>query len=206
MNGFMRHPSLRLVAWVCVVAALQRAHGWWLVGLLALAVAVVGAAGRARWSGLLRRSRVLLLVLAATYLLLTPGEALVAGHPGTHEGAAAAIDQLLRLTLMLGAVGWLLASTPISELLAGIYGLARPSGRAAAADGRGLPERLAIRLALVLRYAESPIARDWRTLLDEVPVDSGGPVTFDFTPLQPRQWLLAGGLVLVTAVFLVGAA
>lgn len=196
MNRSMGHPSLRLVAWVCVIAALQRAHGWWLAGLLPLAVLSAGSAARTRWRGLLRRSRILLLVLAATYVLLTPGVALVAGHPGTQEGALAAADQLLRIVLMLGAVAWLLDSTPINELLAGIYGLARPSGRPP--GGHGLAERFAIRLALVLRYAESPIAKDWRTLLDETIVEASGPVSFDFVPLRPIHWLAAFSLVAAT--------
>lgn len=199
----MGHPSLRLVAWICVVAALQRAHGWWLAALLALAVVIVGSAGRARWGRLLKRSRILLLVLAVTYLLLTPGEALIAGHPGTQEGIVAALDQLLRITLMLGAVAWLLATTPVSALLSGIYGLARPSGRTAKADGRGLAERFAIRLALVLRYAESPIARDWRTLLDETAIDAGGPVAFEFVPLRAHHWMVAAALIAATAWILV---
>lgn len=182
-----------MVAWVCVIAALQRAHDWWLAGLLALVFLLVGSAARERWRVLLRRSRILLLVLAATYVLLTPGEALLAGHPGTQEGLVAAGVQLMRIVLMLGAVAWLLASTPISELLAGIYGLARPSGRIPATPG--IPERLAIRLALVMRYAESPIAKDWRTLLDEAVVDAGGTVNFDFVPLRVQHWL--AGLVLV---------
>lgn len=198
----MGHPSLRLLAWVCSVAALQRAHGWWLAGLLALGVALVGGATRARWRVLLRRSRILLVVLAVTYLLLTPGEALVAGHPGTQEGLLAAADQLMRLVIMLGAVAWLLASTPINELLAGIYGLARPSAQGAIPRNHGLAERFAIRLALVLRYADSPIAKDWRTLLDETVIDAGGPVAFEFVPLRPGHWLVAAGLVVATVWFL----
>lgn len=203
MNRLLGHPSLRLVAWVCGAAALQRAHGWWLVGVLAPGLVLVGAAGRARWRTLLRRSRILLVVLAVTYLLLTPGEALVAGYVGTQEGVRAAAEQLLRIILMLGAVAWLLATTPVNQLLAGIYGLARPSGRAPGPDGHGLAERFAIRLALVLRYAESPIARDWRTLLDETAIDHGGPVAFEFVPLRAGHWLLIAAVVLATAWFLV---
>lgn len=198
----MGHPSLRLVAWFCAVVALQRVHGWWLLGLLPAALAAVGGQARARWRVLLRRSRILLAVLGLTYLFLTPGEALVAGWWGTREGAVAAADQLLRIVLVLGAVAWLLATTPVAELLAGIYGLlrARP---AADATLRGVAERFAIRLALVLRYAESPVARDWRTLLDATDPEAGEAVQFEAVPMRPADYAVAAALVLATvALFL----
>lgn len=198
MTRYLGHPSLRLIAWICAVVALQRAHGGLLAGLLAVTAIVVGAPARSRWYGLLRRSRILLLVLGATYALLTPGEALVVGYWGTVEGVVAAVDQLLRLVLMLGAVAWLLASTPTSELLAGIHGLTRPLAFRARSDGRVLAERFAVRLSLVLRYAESPIARDWRTLLGDVDAEAGGPVQFEAVPMRAMHWLLAGCLVVAT--------
>lgn len=185
----MGHPSLRLLLWAAVVLLLQRLGGSGLALLLVLAYVLAGASVRNRWSRLVWRSRWLLLVLALTYVLSTPGEAVVAGYWPTWEGLLAGLEQAGRIVAVLGAVGWLLATTPVERLVAGIYGLALAlRGRRA---GQGRAERAAVRLALVLRYAENARGSDWRLLLRD-PVDSRlEPVVIDLPALRGRDWSLA---------------
>lgn len=193
----MGHPSLRLLLWATVVLLLQRLGAPGLALLLVLAYVLAGDRVRGRWSRLVWRSRWLLLVLALTYLLSTPGEAVVAGYWPTWEGLLAGLEQAGRIVAVLGAVGWLLATTPVERLVAGIYGLAvLLRGRRA---GLGRAERAAVRLALVLRYAENARASDWRMFLQE-PVDVRlEPVSIDLPALRGRDWSLAL-LALVLAV------
>jgi energy-coupling factor transporter transmembrane protein EcfT len=165
---------------------------------------VAGQVVRARWSALVWRSRWLLLVLALTYLLSTPGEAIRAGYWPTWEGLHNGVEQGGRLVAVLGAVAWLLATTPVSRLVAGIYGLGlavRGRRRAVGAAGpAGRAERAAVRLALVLRYAETAKASDWRALLQPAADFTGEPVVIDLPAMTGRDWGLAGVALLLVVV------
>lgn len=185
----MGHPSLRLLLWAAGVLLLQRLGASGLALLLVLGYALAGDGVRSRWARLVWRSRWLLLVLGLTYLLSTPGEAVVAGYWPTWEGLQTGLEQAGRIVAVLGAVGWLLATTPVERLVAGIYGLALAlRGRR---QGAGRAERAAVRLALVLRYAENARASDWRLLLQD-PVDVRlDPVSIDLPALSGRDWSLA---------------
>jgi len=195
----MGHPSLRLLLWAAVVLLLQRLAGPGLALLLVLAYILAGGTVRSRWSRLVWRSRWLLLVLALTYLLSTPGEAVVAGYWPTWEGLLTGLEQAGRIVAVLGAVGWLLATTPVERLVAGIYGLALAlRGRRA---GQGRAERAAVRLALVLRYAENARASDWRLLLREPVDDRLEPVAIDLPALSGRDRSLALLAVVLAVVF-----
>lgn len=192
------HPSLRLVLWIAAVLFVQRLAGFALAGFLALAYLTAGRLVRMRWSALVWRSRWLLLVLGLTYLLSTPGEAIYAGYWPTWEGLLGGTEQGGRLVAVLGAVAWLLVTTPAERLVAGIYGLGlflRGGHRASS----GRTERAAVRLALVLRYAESAKASDWRDLLQPAAGCDGDPVVIDLPAMVSRDWALLGLTLLLVA-------
>lgn len=160
------HPAVRLLLFLVAALAAQVLAPWACVAGLALVALCPGAARRA-WI-LARRARFLLLSLFLIFALGTPGTPLFsAGDWLTHEGVALGLEHGLRLLAVLGAVAWLLASTPPAELAAGCYTLLAPLARL------GLhPERAVARLLLVLHYGETPATPGaWRRLL----VDSDGP-------------------------------
>ena len=162
------HPAVRLLLFLAAAMAAQVLAPWaCIVGLILLA-ACAGAARRA-WT-LARRARFLLLSLSLIFALGTPGTALLPGIDWlTREGVALGLEHGLRLLTVLGAVAWLLASTPPAELAAGCYVLLAPLARLG-----WHPERAVARLLLVLRYGETPSAPGaWKRLL----VDDDGPDT-----------------------------
>ena len=130
---------------------------------------------RSRWLHLVRRSRWLVAVLALTFLLSTPGEAIAPGWPGSWEGSLAALEHGLRFVVVLAALAWLLAGMPRASLIAGTHCLTAPL------RALGMPtERLIVRLALVLEYVESSTpAADWRAFLEAETVPVSTPVRIE---------------------------
>ncbi len=160
----MPHPATVILLWIFLAIAMQfmSALTLGLVGTLLTAIAMT-AAGQ-RWYILLRRMRWIMLSLLAVYGYMTPGEALW-GPLGmlspTGQGVLDGLLQLFRLVFMVAGVSVVLAVLPQRDLVAGLYTLAYPLRL----PGLGLSrERVAVRLALTLRYAESlPDAKtDWR--------------------------------------------
>ena len=111
----------------------------------------------------MRRIRELLIAITVLFAWFTPGEAALLDWPRlgpTREGLALAALHAGRLLAVVCAVGILLERLPLARLVGGLYALSRPL-RLAGVD----PERLALRLLLVLRYVDAsprgqgPLAR-----------------------------------------------
>lgn len=194
------HSGLVLLLWLAAVAAVQ------LLPSAALGVAVAACAlaaavfARARTWRLVRRIRVLLIAIAILFAWFTPGEAALLDWPRlgpTREGLALAALHAGRLLAVVCAVGILLERLPLARLVGGLYALSRPLRLVGVA-----PERLALRLLLVLRYVEaSPRGQgpaDWRHwLADESPSDAAAeaaPVVLARERLGLGEGLLAGAL------------
>lgn len=116
-----------------------------------------------RLFGLLRRSRWILLSLLLVYTFATPGQELwswsYAPTP-TLEGLQDGGMQLCRLVSMLAGLSILLTLLSREQLIGGLYSLAYPLRFVGLSS-----ERMAVRLALTLYYAESAMrdtANDWR--------------------------------------------
>jgi energy-coupling factor transporter transmembrane protein EcfT len=170
------HSGLILILWLAAVASIQ------LLSLPALAVAVplcLLAAlvfARVRLLRLLRRVRVLLIAIAILFAWFTPGEAFFHDWPRlgpTREGLAFAVLHAARLIAVVCAVAVLLERLSLQRLVAGLHALARPLRLIGVP-----PERLALRLLLVLRYVEASPRdqgrlqwRDW--LMPENGEDAG---------------------------------
>lgn len=174
------HSGLILFLWLALVAAMQ------LLNPAALAVALAGAAllglglARARSLRLVKRIRVLLLAIVLLFAGFTPGEAVLHDWPRlspTREGLQLAAVHAARLLVVVFAVALLLERLSMTRLVAGLYALAQPLRLLGLA-----PERLAIRLLLVLHYVEaSPRGSgrmQWQRWLreeDMAVVDDGAP-------------------------------
>lgn len=142
-------PALKLMSVMAVAIGLQSVLSLPLAMVLLVWVLV---GHRPRFTKLLRRLRLLILVLFVVTLFMTPGTALLPawGLYPTQEGVTLALNQLMRLFGMLAAVTLLLDSTDQRALAAGSLALLQPiAGRAE------WPERVVARLLLVFDYLES---------------------------------------------------
>lgn len=194
-NEMRLSPAIKLISVLAVAIALQSGVGWMLALVLSLwAIAL----HRVRFFKLLRRVRLLILVLFAVTLLMTPGAALLPewGLYPTEEGVLFGVTQLLRLIGMLAAVTLLLDTTDDRSLAAGSLALLLPlTGK------RQWPERAVARLLLVFHYLESaPKPRNLHDVLALAGADlagapeAAGPevLELDVVPLSGRDFALAG--------------
>jgi hypothetical protein len=190
------HPSLTLFLWLCGVLLAQRLPPEALAAIVLIGIVLSGAPVRRHWLRLLRRTRWLLLILAATFLLLTPGERVYPGVPLTWEGASMASEHLLRLVGVLFAVAWLLGRHSLLQIVSGLYGIAQAFG--AAALQRGV-----VRLALVLQYVERGEVGDWRRLLRDEGEPLDATLVIHYRRARIRDWCLGFcGLLLTLAGWL----
>lgn len=158
------HPAVQILTWCVLVTAMQ---------LLTSLALVVGAAAillcallvsRHKLLQLLRRTRWIMLSLLLIYAYSTPGHSLVEvlGMLGpTREGLTDGALQLGRLLAALAGLAILLDRLHRQQLIAGLYVLFAPL------QWIGLSrERLAVRLALTLHYAEIAMLREAHTWQD----------------------------------------
>ena len=140
------------------------------LALLVLTAVLFGMALRVcrkQLLSLLRRTRWILFSLLLIYAYTTPGAALWAPLgvvSPTREGMQDGLLQLGRLVSVLSGLAILLELLPQTQLISGLYSLAYPL------RWLGLSrERVAVRLALTLEYAESAMrdtASDWRSTIN----------------------------------------
>ncbi len=194
------HSGLVLLLWLAAVAAVQLLPPLALgVALAACALAAAVLAPARTWR-LVRRIRVLLVAITVLFAWFTPGEAALLDWPRlgpTREGLALAALHAARLLAVVCAVGILLERLPLARLVGGLYALARPLRGVGVA-----PERLALRLLLVLRYVEaSPRGQgtvDWRHWLADEPATGAAvemaPVVLARERLGLGEGLFAGAL------------
>lgn len=142
-------PLTRLLALLIVAPALSSLA---LVDLCGLGALVILGYGWSRPGALRRlafglgRLKWLLLGIAVLYLGFTPGEALSTWTPGlTREGLHEGLRRVLVLVCLLAAVYWLLAVTPVPQLVAALDQLFWPLRRF------GVPtDRFTRRIAMTL--------------------------------------------------------
>jgi energy-coupling factor transporter transmembrane protein EcfT len=161
------HPAVQILIWMLLALLAQRLQP---LALLVLSVILFVLALRlcaGLLLRLLRRTRWILFSLLLIYAYTTPGTALLAQLgvvSPTREGLLDGLLQLGRLLSVLSGLAILLAILPQEQLISGLYTLAYPL------RWFGLSrERIAVRLALTLEYAEtamSETARDWRTTIN----------------------------------------
>ncbi len=172
----MPHPAVLIFFWACISFAMQLLH---VAGLLIAGVPLLVVAcslSGMRFLALLRRTRWIMLSLLFIYAYATPGNVLweiLGQFSPTWEGLRDGLLQLCRLTFTLAGLAILLCQLPQQQLISGLHTLAYPLRYA------GLPrERLAVRLALTLHYAESAMldtTANWRTAIGNLLAAGGAP-------------------------------
>lgn len=165
----MPHPAVLILLWACITIDMQslQAAALLLAGAPLLIVAWMLSA--TRLCTLLRRTRWIMLSLLFIYAYATPGEAVwapLAQFSPTHEGLIDGLLQLCRLAFALAGLAILLGLLPQRQLVSGLYTLAYPLRYLGLSR-----ERIAVRLALTLHYAESAMldtAADWRSSIENM--------------------------------------
>ena len=192
----MLHPAASILLWVCLAVAVQSlpTTGLMLAGVPLLAVACV--LSTAHLLKLLRRTRWIMLSLLLIYAYTTPGEAVwasLAQFSPTHEGVADGLLQLCRLAFALAALSIVLGLLSQQQLIGGLYTLAYPLCYFGLSR-----ERVAVRLALTLHYAESAMldtATDWRGSIENLLAHA--EVKQHSIELHTTPFTLRDGLLLV---------
>jgi energy-coupling factor transport system permease protein len=165
----MPHPAVSILLWVFLTLAMQSLHvaGLVLAGIPLLLAAYILSS--ARLLKLLRRTRWIMLSLLIVYAYATPGEAVwmqLAEFSPTREGLLDGLLQLCRLICALAGLSILLSALSRQQLISGLYTLAYPLCYAGLSR-----ERIAVRLALTLHYAESAMldaAVNWRGSIEQM--------------------------------------
>lgn len=159
-------------------------------GLAILLLLVAAKMHAQRLFTLLRRTRWILLSLLVIYAFLTPGDALWSASylpSPTHEGVLDGLMQLSRLVCVLAGLAILLTLLTRTQMIGGLYALCYPVRYVGLSR-----ERIAVRLALTLHYAESSMrdtASDWRGAIRHALATGKEHETEIELHVQPLIWM-----------------
>jgi len=205
-NAGQPHPAALILLWLCLTIAMQPMHAPALLlsGGMLIAAALKLSAGR--FIILLRRTRWIMLSLLLIYGYATAGTAVWAQGgllSPTREGLLDGLLQLSRLVFALAGLSIVLGMLSREQLVGGLYVLAWPLRYVGLSR-----ERIAVRLALTLHYAESAMldtAADWRGSISRMlqpVVPEQHDIELHAAPFTLRDGLLlvAGAVVLVVAL------
>lgn len=160
------HPATQIIAWCILVVVLQKLALGTLLAIASLILLVAFILSKRKFFQLLRRTRWVMFSLLLIYSYSTPGQVLsesLGMLSPSHEGLTDGMLQLVRLLSALAALAILLDRLDGSRLIAGLYTLFAPL------EWLGLSrERLAVRLALTLHYAEVMMLRHTDTWQDSL--------------------------------------
>ncbi|MDO9052856.1 MAG: CbiQ family ECF transporter T component [Gallionella sp.] len=156
------HPATQILIWCVLVAAMQFLTPATLLVTGALVLSLAFALSSHKFVQLVRRTRWILFSLWLIYAYSTPGQAVWdAPFSPSLEGLLDGGLQLMRLLVALAGLAILLDRLHRQQLMAGLYSLFAPL------EWLGLSrERLAVRLALTLHYAEVAMLRETRSWQD----------------------------------------
>jgi len=172
------HPAAQILTWCVLVVSLQTMS----LGILLVTAGFIllgaYAISRHKFTQLVRRTRWVMLSLILIYAYCTPGQPLSVSIGILSPSIDGLVDGTLQLTRLLAALAGLailLDHMHRQQLIAGLFTLFAPLQLI------GLPpERLAVRLALTLHYAEVALLREkyvWHEDLDSLfdrPGESNG--------------------------------
>ena len=160
------HPAAQIITWCILVAMLQKLTLGWLLltaGLIQLCAIFLF---RHKFFQIVRRTRWVMFSLLLIYAYSTPGQTIFeqwGALSPSQEGLMDGVLQLTRLLSALAALAILLDRLDRPQLIAGLYTLFAPM------QWLGLSrERLAVRLALTLHYAEVAMLRRTDTWQDSL--------------------------------------
>jgi len=201
------HPAALIFLWACFTAALQSLHAAALLLAGTPLLLAACALSSSRLFTLLRRTRWIMLSLLVIYAWATPGGGVwegIAEFSPTWEGLAEGLLQLARLVFALAGLSILLGLLTQQQLIGGLYALARPLCYLGVSR-----ERLAVRLALTLHYAETAMldtSTNWRGEIGKMlasPTGAQHEVELHVIPFTLRDGLLiAASCALLVLVLL----
>ncbi len=160
------HPAAQILTWCLLVAIMQ---------FLTLEILLVTAGfvllfalllSAHKLMQLLRRTRWIMLSLLLIYAYSTPGQPLLDAlgmFSPSREGLSDGVLQLTRLLAALAGLAILLDRLHRQQLIAGLYTLFAPLQLIGVSR-----ERVAVRLALTLHYAEVAMLRETHTWQDNL--------------------------------------
>lgn len=197
------HPATQILVWICLACIVQITQSLVLHGLAILLLLIAAKTHAQRLFTLIRRARWILLSLLVIYAYLTPGESLwsVAYVPApTHEGVQDGLMQLSRLVCVLAGLAILLSLLTRTQMIGGLYLLCYPVRYIGLSR-----ERIAVRLALTLHYAENSMrdtAGDWRGAIRQA-LGSGKEHESEIElHVQPLGWMDALLVALASALLI----
>ena len=190
----MPHPAVQIYIWMCLALAGQMLDGYALAILAAMEILLSLGMCPSRFFYLLRRTRWILISLFVIFAYTGTGDLLWqqwgAFSPVT-DGIVHGLLQLLRLLAMLAGLSILLSLLSQAQLIAGLYVMSLPFVHFGLS-----PERMAVRLALTLQYADKArqkISGNWRDALEQMlePAPMAhGYIELQVTVFSGRDWLL----------------
>lgn len=187
------HPAAQLLGWVIFLLAISAMQPVSLLGSAAALLLLALALAAAKLRQLLRRTRWIIVMMWLIYAYSTPGNPVFeTAHTWspTVEGLYDGLLQFSRLFCALASLSVVLSGLTAPQLISALYSLCWPL------QGFGtLRERLAVRLALTLHYAETVVFErntPWRETLEALlqPVEAE-PGVIEL-PCYALRWRDAG--------------
>jgi len=194
----MPHPAVQIYLWICFTLAAQMLEARMLFLLAAIVILLSIKISKMRFLTLLRRSRWILFSVFIIYAFTSSGDLLwpqLGVFSPVVEGVVEGFLQLSRLAIVLAGLSILLTLLSQSQLISGIYMLIRPLACLGLSR-----ERVSVRLALTLRYAESVMqgtSRNWQDSVERQLAHI--PVASEFIELYVATFSMRDGLLVVAA-------
>jgi len=200
------HPAAQILTWCLLVVSMQAMALGALLMAAGLILMSAFAISRHKFIQLMRRTRWIMLSLLLIYAYSTPGQPLsdwLGMFSPSREGLVDGLLQLTRLLAALASLAILLDQLQRQQLIVGLYALFAPL------QWIGLSrERIAVRLALTLHYAEAAMLRDthaWQDNLHNLfdqhgDTDGRAPMELHVCRFMISDVLLLGCAILLLAV------
>lgn len=161
------HPAAQIYLWVCLALLAHAVIDFELLVMTTLTFLLAFSLNSAQFINMMRRTRWILISILLIYAYATPGEPLweqLGVFSPASAGLLEGLDQLFRLLTILAGLSILLSSLSQSRLLSGIYSLLLPLRIIGLSR-----ERVAVRLALTIQYAEATLQNktdNWMEILE----------------------------------------
>ncbi len=201
LEKLVPQPATQLFVWICVAIVVQKLHAIPLLVVTISLLLVAYTLHDQRLFKLIRRTRWILLSLFIIYAFLTPGTELWSGlnlPSPSIEGVSDGLMQLGRLMSVLASLSILLTLLSTEQMLGGIYRLTRFVRYIGIS-----PEKMAVRLALTLHYAEDAMrntAEDWQNAIQQALTQKESGSTNIEINTHQRRWIDVVFLVLSGAL------
>lgn len=144
------HPVLKFLTIIIMAILCQGVALSWMMFFMFLVAILLNKPGCAHWYRIITKMRWLFVIMLLIYAYNTPGEYLGAGFlMPTYEGLRVGIRQWLYISLISGLILWVQRTTSQENQVYAVYQLLIPFGLS-----KRFREKVAVRWALTLRYAE----------------------------------------------------